>query len=108
MSKIDLRLSYKNILILKHSLEKRIEVETNIIKTLEGIGVDPDSSWNKKYQELKKENEELKKENEEHKRCLEALIIEMAEGGYRYNCGRESNIFGDKYLEKYKERFKKI
>lgn len=100
MSKINLRLSYKNILILKHSLEKRIEVETNIIKTLEGIDGDPDSFWNKKYQELKKENEE-------HKRCLEALIIEMAEGGYRYNCGRESNIFGNKYLEKYKERFKK-
>ena len=47
------------------------------------------------------------KENEEHKRCLEALIKEMATGGYRYVAGQESNIFGDKYLEKYKEQFKK-
>lgn len=48
-----------------------------------------------------------KKENEEHKRCLEALIKQMAIGGYRYTAGQESNIFGDKYLEKYNERFKK-
>ena len=47
------------------------------------------------------------KENEEHKRCLNALIGEMAEGGYRYEAGQESNIFGDKYLGKYNEKFKK-
>ena len=34
MSKIHLRLSYKNILILKHSLEKRIEIHETIWGTL--------------------------------------------------------------------------
>ena len=100
MSKIHLRLSYKNILILKHSLEQRIEGEKMLLDRLEQNGITPDSPLYGMY--LKD-----KKENEEHKRCLEALIGEMAEGGYRYEAGQESNIFGDKYLGKYNEKFKK-
>lgn len=99
MSKIHLRLSYKNILILKHSLEQRIEIHETIWGTLRQY-VTPESPHYEMY--LKEE-----KENEEHKRCLEALIKEMADGGYRYTAGQESNIFGDKYLEKYNEKFKK-
>lgn len=99
MSKIHMRLSYKNILILKHSLEQRIEIHETIWSKLK-TRMTPENPLYEMY--LKEE-----KENEDHKRCLEALILEMAEGGYRYNCGKESNIFGDKYLEKYNERFKK-
>lgn len=100
MSKINLRLSYKNILILKHSLEQRIEGETPLIERLEKNGITPDSPLYEMYQEYKKENEE-------HKRCLEALIMAMASGGYRYSCGKESNVFGEKYLEKFNDQFKK-
>ena len=86
MSKIHLRLSYKNILILKHSLEQRIEGEKMLLDRLEQNGIIPDSPLYEMY--LKG-----KKENEEHKCCLEALIKEMATGGYRYVAGQESNIF---------------
>lgn len=92
MSKIHLRLSYKNILILKHSLEQRIEIHEEIWSKV-GKGMTPESPLYDMY--LKEE-----KENEEHKRCLKALIQEMKDGGYRYGGGRESNIFGEKYLEK--------
>lgn len=99
MSKIKLRLSYKNILILKHSLEERIERHETRWGRLKKYM----TSDNPLYEMYLKEE----KENEEHKRCLEALIKAMADGGYRYVAGQESNIFGDKYLEKYNERFKK-
>lgn len=98
MSKIGLCLSYKNILILKHSLEQRIEIEKDEIRNIEGLELNLFSD-----DDMKK----MKREHEEHKRCLEALIKAMANGGYRYVAGQESNIFGDKYLEKYNERFKK-
>lgn len=97
MSKIRLCLSYKNILILKHSLEKRIEGEKEVLDICE---VGPHKLPEKVLQQLRKDHEE-------HKRCLEALIKAMADGGYRYVAGQESNIFGDKYLEKYNEKFKK-
>ena len=99
MSKIRLSLSYKNVLILKHSLEERVEIHESIWEKV-GRDMTPENPLYEMY--LKEE-----KENEEHKRCLEALIKEMATGGYRYVAGQESNIFGDKYLEKYKEQFKK-
>ena len=99
MSKIRLSLSYKNVLILKHSLEERIEIHESIWEKV-GRDMTPENPLYEMY--LKEE-----KEDEEHKRCLEALIKEMATGGYRYVAGQESNIFGDKYLEKYKEQFKK-
>ena len=99
MSKIRLSLSYKNVLILKHSLEERIEIHESIWEKV-GRDMTPENPLYEMY--LKEE-----KENEEHKRCLEALIKEMATGGYRYVAGQESDIFGDKYLEKYKEQFKK-
>lgn len=100
MSKINLRLSYKNILILKHSLEQRIEGEKVLIERLGQNGITPSSPLYEMYQKDKKEHEE-------HKRCLEALIKAMADGGYRYRAGQGSNIFGDKYLEKFNEKFKK-
>lgn len=99
MSKIRLSLSYKNVLILKHSLEERIEIHESIWEKV-GRDMTPENPLYEMY--LKEE-----KENEEHKRCLEALIKQMAIGGYRYTAGQESNVFGEKYLEKYNERFKK-
>lgn len=99
MSKIRLSLSYKNVLILKHSLEERIEIHESIWEKV-GRDMTPENPLYEMY--LKEE-----KENEEHKRCLEALIKEMATGGYKYVAGQESNVFGEKYLEKYNEQFKK-
>lgn len=98
MSKIRLRLSYKNILILKHSLERRIKFDE------EELGYIEDGVLHSYSDE---ELEKMKKEHEEHKCCLEALIKQMAIGGYRYTAGQESNVFGEKYLEKYNEQFKK-
>lgn len=89
MSKFSLSLSYKNILILKHSLEQRIKGEKMLIDRLEQNGITSESPLYGMYQEYKKENEE-------HKHCLEALIKEMKHTGYR-QCTK-SNIFGEKYL----------
>lgn len=88
MSKIRLSLSYKNILILKHSLEERIERHETRWSRLKKYM----TSDNPLYEMYLKEE----KENEEHKRCLEALIKEMKRTGYR-QCAKE-NIFGEKYL----------
>ncbi|MDB8553267.1 hypothetical protein [Turicibacter sanguinis] len=63
------------------------------IERLEQKGITPSSPLYEMYQKNKKEHEE-------HKRCYNALIQEMKDGGYRYGGGRESNIFGEKYLEK--------
>ncbi len=88
MSKFSLSLSYKNILILKHSLEQRIEIHESIWEKV-GKNMTPENPLYEMY--LKEE-----KENEEHKRCLEALIKEMKRTGYR-QCAKK-NIFGEKYL----------
>ena len=56
MSKIHLRLSHKNILILKHSLERRIEGEKVLIERLEQRGITPSSPLYEMYQKNKKKS----------------------------------------------------
>lgn len=83
MSKIKLNLSYKNILILKHSLRDRIErskYDYELLKYLE-------------ENKLTKEGKEFIKQHEEHIRCMEGLEEEIKKVGYKH--GR--NIFGSKY-----------
>lgn len=85
MSKFNLNLSYKNILILKHSLEQRIRQDKddyNRLKSLEDYLVTEDGRM-------------FIKEHDEHLKCLEALIEEMKSCGYRHG----DNIFGDKYKD---------
>ncbi|EOU1465732.1 hypothetical protein VOI00_001857 [Clostridium perfringens] len=83
MSKFKLNLSLKNIKILKHSLERRIEANKEKYEFL-----------NTFFQEdLTEESMIFIKEHEEHLRCLETLVEEMKSTGYRH--GR--NIFGSKY-----------
>ena len=84
MSKISLYLSYKNILILKHSLEKRIENDKDEYETVRALEVN---------HELSDETKIFIKEHEEHLRCLDSLIEEMKSVGYRHG----KNIFGSKY-----------
>ncbi|MBU3195669.1 hypothetical protein KPL26_03200 [Clostridium algidicarnis] len=83
MSKFGLNLSYKNIKILKHSLEQRIEQDEydyNKLKSLEDNLVTEDGRA-------------FIKEHEEHLKCLEALVEEMKRCGYRHG----DNVFGNKY-----------
>lgn len=83
MSKFSLELSYKNIFILKHSLEQRIEKNK------------------KNYEMLKNQQSSLLsdiaknfiKDHEEHIKCLDSLIEEMQ----RVGCRHGENIFGSKY-----------
>ncbi|WP_195990123.1 hypothetical protein [Clostridium sp. D53t1_180928_C8] len=82
MSKIHLQLKYKNILILKHSLEQRIERDK---EEYEGY------KYLKQNHELTDEGVAFIKEHEDHIRCYEALIEEMSRCEMH---GR--NIFGGK------------
>lgn len=84
MSKFSIDLSYKNIFILKHSLQRRIEKDKSDYETLKDLS---------KNHELSNEAKAFVKEHEEHKRCLDSLIEEMKMVGCRH--GR--NIFGSKY-----------
>ncbi len=84
MSKFSLELSYKNIFILKHSLEKRIELDKLEYERLKNL---------RENQKLSKEAEIFIKEHEEHIKCLDSLIEEMQ----RVGCRHGRNIFGDKY-----------
>lgn len=81
MSKFSLDLSYKNIFILKHSLEIRIDNDKYKYRML------------KKFSELTTEDEIFIKEHEEHIKCLDSLIEEMQ----RVGCRHGRNIFGSKY-----------
>ena len=67
MSKFRIELSMKNIKILKHSLEKRIENDENAYQALKKL----DS------EQLTKENIQLMEDYEEHMKCLEKLIDEI-------------------------------
>lgn len=77
MSKFRVNLSLKNIKILKHSLEQRIEKDRELYELTKALGKETDFT----------------KEHEEHLRCLDALIEQMKCIGYMH--GR--NIFGKKY-----------
>lgn len=77
MSKFRIDLSLKNIKILKHSLEQRIERDKKLYDSVKAIGKDVD----------------FIKEHEGHLRCLDALIEQMEDVGYMHG----GNIFGDQY-----------
>ena len=83
MSKFDLRLSLKNIKILKHSLERRIEKDKELYTVLSMMP----------KEEIDYEGRIFIKEHKEHIKCLDALVEEIKSTGYRH--GR--NIFGSKY-----------
>lgn len=77
MSKFSIQLSLKNIKILKHSLEQRIEKDKGLYELAKALGKETD----------------IIKEHEEHLRCLDALIEQIERVGYRHG----KNIFGEKY-----------
>ena len=83
MSKFRIELSMKNIKILKHSLEKRIENDENAYQALKKL----DS------EQLTKENIQLMEDHEEHMKCLEKLIDEIKRTGNKHGV----NVFGNKY-----------
>lgn len=85
MSTFRLILSYKNIKILKHSLEQRIERDKCDYSKLKGLGENL----------ITEDGKLFIKEHEEHLRCLEDLIEEMKRCGYRHG----SNVFGNKYKD---------
>lgn len=84
MSTFKIDLSMKNIFILKHSLEKRIESDKSRYEQLKEFS---------KNNIMTDEDETFVKEHEEHVSCLNALIEEIKCVGYMH--GR--NIFGSKY-----------
>lgn len=83
MSKFNLNLGYKNILILKHSLRDRIKKDSINYEALKYLG---DSK-------LTEEGKKFVKDHEEHVKCMENLNDEIKRIGYKHG----SNIFGDKY-----------
>ena len=84
MSKFNFELTFKNVKIIKHSLEKRIENEKAEYRSLKNM----DRSY------LTKEGLEFIKNHEEHKQCLNDFIEEMSRVGYNHGI----NVFGKKYL----------
>lgn len=82
MSKILLKLKYKNILILKHSLEQRIEKDKDLYEVFKRLGKDM----------LTNEGIAFIKEYEDHIRCYKALLEEMSRCEMH---GR--NVFGNRY-----------
>lgn len=80
VSKFNLKISYKNICILKHSLRKRIEADEQDYKMLIDLR---DTGM------VTEKGELFIKEHEEHIRCMEALKEELERIGYMH--GR--NIF---------------
>lgn len=83
MSKFRFHLSFKEVMILKHSLEQRIELnknEYNRLKVLEG-----------KF--ITEEEKAFIKEHEEHLKCLESYVKSMQCCGYMHG----ENVFGEKY-----------
>lgn len=83
MSKFSLDLSLKNIKILKHSLERRIEEEKPFYDALKRVD----------DENLIDASKDFIKEHEDHVRCLDALVNEMKIKGERHG----QNIFGEKY-----------
>lgn len=83
MSKFKIELSMKNIKILKHSLEKRINNDKDLYEVFKNL----------EPEQLTEEGIQFIKEHEEHLMCLDKLIEEIKCVGYIH--GR--NIFGSKY-----------
>lgn len=84
MSKFTFELSFKDVKIIKHSLEKRIENDKGEYRRLKNM----DRSY------LTEEGLEFIKNHEEHKQCLNDFIEEMSRVGYNHGI----NVFGKKYL----------
>jgi hypothetical protein len=83
MSKFNIELSYKNIKILKHSLEQRIDRDKELYEAIKEV--EPSHLTEQGIKNIK--------EHEEHLKCLDALIKEMEFTGYRHG----KNMFGSKY-----------
>lgn len=80
MSNFKIKLSYKNIKILKHSLEQRIARDNGLYEALKGS-------------ELTEQVIKSIKEHEEHLKCLDTLVEQMECTGYKHG----KNVFGSKY-----------
>ena len=85
MSKFTFELSFKDVKIIKHSLERRIKIDSADYEKLKRLD---------KNDMITDEGYKFIKEHEEHIKCLEHFVDEMKSTGYRHG----SNIFGDKYL----------
>lgn len=77
-------LSYRDILILKHSIEIRIENDKVDYELLSKLSDN----------EITEEGKKFIKDYEQHLKCLENLISEIRHIGYKHG----SNIFGKKYI----------
>lgn len=80
-------LSYKDIKILKHSLEKRIERDKTLYESLKKI----------KESKITEKDKHFIKDYEEHIKCLEHYVDEMKRVGYLGHGRGHRNIFGKKY-----------
>ena len=82
--RFDFGLSYRDIFILKHSLEKRIENDKCEYGKLKSLNDNAATEGEKKFI----------KEHEEHIQCLENFIEQMKCRGHMHG----ENIFGKKYI----------
>lgn len=82
MSKFNIELSYKNIKILKHSLQQRINRDTELYTALKKV----------EPSDLTVQGINNIKEHEEHLKCLDSLIKEIESAGYRHG----KNVFDNK------------
>ncbi|MDM0746432.1 hypothetical protein QTI06_14515 [Clostridium perfringens] len=71
MSKLNIRLSYKNACILKHALREKVE-DTRIFLESPGVILE------------EKESKKIKKEHEEEKRALAAITEEIERYSIRF------------------------
>lgn len=83
MSKFRIELSMKDIKILKHSLEKRIENDEDVYQALKKLNP----------KQLTEEGVRFIKDHEEHMNCLKKLIDEIKRTGNKHGV----NVFGSKY-----------
>lgn len=88
MSKFDFSLKFKDVKVIKHSLEKRIENDKPIYELLKEYG-----TLNEESIGFTDEEKAFIKEHEEHSKCLENFIEQMKRTGERH--GR--NVFGNNY-----------
>lgn len=84
MSRFVFHLTYKEVMILKHSLEQRIEMNKNEYNRLKGL----------ECEFITEEEKSFIREHEEHLKCLESYVESMQCCGYMHG----SNVFGEKYL----------
>lgn len=87
MSKLDIRISYKDACILKHALRDKVKTSQEVMdavdKAIDGLDESQYTVENYKKQ---------KKELEEEKRALERFTEQIEECGFKHN----RNIFKEK------------